>query len=108
MDGAGSRLRPLWVRVVLTADYLLTSTRNGCLCRRCSLPSCVRRRGRRYVVYSVLDAMLASAFDALEELELTLDALAATWTDEDGARRAPGDAAGDGRQPGDDAPPGDG
>ena len=29
--------------------------------------------------------MLASAFDALEELELTLDALAATWTDEDGA-----------------------
>jgi len=27
--------------------------------------------------------MLASAFDALEELELTLDALAATWTDDD-------------------------
>jgi hypothetical protein len=54
---AGSRLRPLWVRLVLTADYLLTFTRNG--------------------------AVLASAFDALEEIELTLNALAATWTDGD-------------------------
>jgi magnesium transporter len=42
-------------------------------------------RGRRYVVYSVLDAMLASTFDALEEVEVTLDALAATWTEDDDA-----------------------
>jgi hypothetical protein len=27
--------------------------------------------------------VLASAFDALEEIELTLNALAATWTDGD-------------------------
>ena len=85
VDGAGSRLRPLWVRVVLTADYLLTLHTE-----RVSLPAVLAPElrpegGRRYVVYSVLDAMLASAFDALEELELTLDALAATWTDEDGA-----------------------
>ena len=36
-------------------------------------------------MYAVLDEMLASTFDALEEVELKLDALAATWTDEDGA-----------------------
>jgi len=45
-------------------------------------------RGSRYVVYAVLDAMLTSTFDALEEVELTLDALAATLADEDGSRIA--------------------
>ena len=41
-DGAGSRLRPLWVRVVLTADYLLTLHEERVSLRRCSLPSCLR------------------------------------------------------------------
>jgi hypothetical protein len=36
--------------------------------------------------YSVVDAMLASTFEALEEVELRLDALASTSTDEDGAQ----------------------
>ena len=58
---ASSRLRPLQVRV-------LNST---------------PRHGGRSVVHSVLDAMLASTFDALEEVEPTLDALAATRTDGD-------------------------
>ena len=93
--------------MVLTADYLLTLHQERVSLPAVLAPELPPGRGRRYAVYSVLDAMLASAFDALEELELTLDALAATWTDDDGAR-APGGAAGHGRQPGDDAPPGDG
>jgi magnesium transporter len=44
-------------------------------------PDLPEERSKRYVVYSVLEAMLASTFDALEEVELRLDALAATWTD---------------------------
>ncbi len=76
VDGAGSRLRPLWVRVVLTADYLLTLHQERVSLPAVLAPELPPGRGRRYAVYSVLDAMIASAFDALEELELTLDALA--------------------------------
>jgi Bacterial regulatory proteins, luxR family len=39
-------------------------------------------RSRGYVVYSVLDAMLASTFSALGEVGLRLDALAGAWTGE--------------------------
>jgi magnesium transporter len=85
-NGAGSRLRPLRVRVVLTADYLLTLHEERVSLPAVLAPELPPGRDRRYAVYSVLDAMLASAFDALEELELTLDALAATWTDDAGAR----------------------
>jgi len=77
-DGAGSRLRPLWVRVVLTADYLLTLHEERVSLPAVLAPELPPARGRRYAVFSVLDAMVASAFDALEELALTLDALAAT------------------------------
>jgi magnesium transporter len=43
-------------------------------------------RSRRYVVYSVLDAVLTSGFDALGEVELRLDAAAARWSDENNVR----------------------
>jgi len=76
-DGAGSRLRPLCVRVVLTADYLLTLHEERVSLPAVLAPELPPARGRRYA-FSVLDAMVASAFDALEELALTLDAPAAT------------------------------
>ena len=38
-------------------------------------------RSERYVVYAILDAMLASAFDALNEVELKLEDLAVMSTD---------------------------
>ena len=79
------RLRPLRVHVVVTGDYLLTLHEEPVSLPAVLAPDLPPERGRRYVVYSVLDAMLASTFDGLEEVELTLDALAATWTDEDGA-----------------------
>ncbi len=84
VDEGSSRLRPLLVHVVVTEDYMVTLHEE-----RVSLPAALSDRptgrGRRYVVYSVLGAMLASTFDALDEVELTLDALAATWTDGDDA-----------------------
>ena len=69
---------------------------------------CGRSASRRYVVYSVLDAMLESTFAALDEVELTLEGLAATWATRRGrraeerscARRAPGSRpCGAGRRP---------
>ena len=83
-DEDAYRLRPIEVRVVVTGDYLLTAHEE-----RVSLPSALtpdlpEGRSERYVVYSVLDAMLASTFDALEEVELQLDALAETMAEDDG------------------------
>jgi magnesium transporter len=83
--GDGSRLCPLRVRVVLTAEYLLTVHEERVSLPAALAPELPPERGRHHVVYSVLDAMLASSFDALEEVELTLDALAATSTDGDAA-----------------------
>jgi magnesium transporter len=84
-DEAGYRLRPLEVRVLVTADYLLTLH-----AERVSLPAVLApdlppERSKRYVVYAVLDAMLTSSFEALEEVELSLDALAAAWSDGGGS-----------------------
>jgi magnesium transporter len=83
-EQAASRLRPVRVDVVVTADYLITLHDE-----RVSLPAVLAselppERDPRYVVYAVLDAMLETTFDGLEEVELTLEAVAATSTDEDG------------------------
>ncbi len=85
-DQAAYRLRPLQVQVLVTGDYLLTLHQE-----RISLPAVVapdlpEGRSKRYIVYSVLDAMLASTFAALAELELMLDTLAAASTDGGGGR----------------------
>jgi magnesium transporter len=79
------RLRPLDVRVVITTDYLLTLHEDPI-----SLPAALaaelpQGRSRRYVVYAVLDAMLDSTLDALEEVELKVEGLAATWDDGGGS-----------------------
>jgi magnesium transporter len=87
-DEAAFRSRPLEVRVVVTSDYLLTLH-----AERLSLPLLlgsdpVEDRSRRYVVYTVLAAMLDSTYAALEEVELRLESLAATW-DEGGGGGIP-------------------
>jgi magnesium transporter len=76
-EKAAYRLRPIQVQVIVTSDYLLTVHD-----ARVSLPALLpidlpQGRSRGYVVYSVLDAMLVSASDALEEVEESLDSLAA-------------------------------
>ncbi|MGZ8650180.1 MAG: CorA family divalent cation transporter, partial [Solirubrobacteraceae bacterium] len=70
---AAFRLRPLEVRVVITTDYLLTLHED-----QISLPAALaadlpQERSRRYVVYAVLDAMLESTLDALEEVDLRVE-----------------------------------
>jgi magnesium transporter len=78
---AAFRLRPIEVRVVITTDYLLTLHEDPI-----SLPAALaadlpQERSRRYVVYAVLDAMLDSTLDALEEVDLRVEGLAETWDD---------------------------
>ena len=67
------------VQVLVTSDYLLTLHDE-----RVSLPAVPRSdlprgRSKGYVVYSVLDAILATTSDALDEVELRLDSLVAAW-----------------------------
>jgi Mg2+ and Co2+ transporter CorA len=74
-------LLPVEVHVLVSGAYLLTLHEE-----RASLPDVLAPytpEGRReqYVIYAVLDAIVASAFDALYELELTLDDLAVMTTD---------------------------
>ena len=77
-EKAAYRLRPIQVHVVVTSDYLLTLHDE-----RVALPAALAidippGRTKGYVVYLVLDAMLVSASDALEEVEESLDSLAAS------------------------------
>ncbi len=71
------RLRGIEVNVLVHGDYLLTVHRE-----RVSLPSLLPEysaegRSEQYVVYAVLDAMAATAFDALSETELALEGIQA-------------------------------
>jgi magnesium transporter len=77
-DKAAYRLRPIRVHVVVTSDYLLTLHEE-----RVALPAVLatdlpQGRSKGYVVYSVLDALLVSASEALEEVEESLESLAAS------------------------------
>ncbi len=77
-DRTALRFRPLALSVVVTGEYLLTLHQEPL-----SLPAALaadlpEQRAKGYVVYSVLDAMVASMFDALQEVELRLDTLAET------------------------------
>jgi magnesium transporter len=74
-------LRAVEVHVLVCREYLLTLHEE-----RVSLPKELALdipagRSEQYVVYTVLEAMVTSAFDALNEVELRLDDLATTSTD---------------------------
>jgi magnesium transporter len=84
--GGGAGLQPLEVHVLMTGDYLLTLHEEDVSLPAVLAPELPEERSKRYVVYSVLDAMLATTFRALDEVELTLDEVAARWTGEDGGR----------------------
>jgi magnesium transporter len=73
------RERPLEVHVVVTSDYVLTVHTEPLSLPALLEPGVLKERSRRYVVYSVLDAMLESTFGALAEVDGRLEALAATW-----------------------------
>ncbi|HET7054425.1 MAG TPA: CorA family divalent cation transporter [Solirubrobacterales bacterium] len=81
-DGADAPgLRAIEVNVLVHGDYLLTAHREAV-----SLPSLLPEysaegRSEQYVVYAVLDAMVATAFDALSDTELALEAIQVQTTD---------------------------
>ena len=82
---AAYRLRPIQVQVVVTSEYLLTLHDE-----RVALPALLaiglpQGRSKGFVVYSVLDAIIVSASDALEEVEESLDGLAASLAGAGGA-----------------------
>ena len=75
------RLRAVEVHVLVSGDYLLTLHQERVSVPHLLAPYTLEGRSEQYVVYSVLDAMVASGFDALNEVELTLDDLAVMSTD---------------------------
>jgi len=86
-DGAPPGLRSIGVNVLVHGDFLLTAHREPV-----SLPQLLPNynpegRSEQYVVYAVLDAMVATAFDALSDTELALEALQMTTTDSIGPAR---------------------
>lgn len=69
------RVGAIEVNVLVHGDFLLTAHRE-----RVSLPSLLpgyseEGRSEQYIVYAVLDAMVATAFDALNNTELALEGL---------------------------------
>ena len=85
-DDSQYRLQAVPVRGADTGDYLLSIHQE-----RVSLPARLapympEGRSEQYAVYAVLDAMIASAFDALNEVEDALDDLSLTSTDLRGGR----------------------
>ena len=69
------RVGAIEVNVLVHGDYLLTAHRE-----RVSLPGILpgyseEGRSEQYIVYAVLDAMVATAFDALNNTELALEGL---------------------------------
>ena len=74
-EGLPSRLLPIEVHVVVSGEYMLTLHRE-----RISLPDLLPHdspegRSEQYVVYAILDGMVATGFDALNEAEMTLESL---------------------------------
>ena len=73
--GEPQPLHPIDVNVLVHGDYVLTAHREPV-----SLPELLpgytpEGRSEQYVVYAVLDAMVATAFDALSDTELALEGL---------------------------------
>jgi magnesium transporter len=79
--GSSDPLQPIEVHVLISGAYMLTLHVEAV-----SLPDVLdvdppAGRSERYLVYSILDAMVGTAFDALGEVESTLEGLQLMSTD---------------------------
>ena len=79
-------MRSVGVHVLVGSDYLLTVHEERAALPVLLAPRLPEGRSRQYIVYAVLEAMIASAFDALNEVEETLDELAVMSADLRGGR----------------------
>jgi magnesium transporter len=80
-EGTHFRLQPVEVHVLVSGEYLVTLHEEHVPLVDLVAASSPEGRSEQYLVYAVLDAMAASAFDALSEVESTLDDLAVMSTD---------------------------
>jgi magnesium transporter len=78
---ADQPLRPIEVHVLVCGDYLLTVHEERISLPRLLAPEAPEGRSEQYVVYSILDAMVATGFDALNEAESSLEGLQLMSTD---------------------------
>ena len=74
-------LHALEVHVLISGDYILTAHQEPLSLPDLLSPDTPERRSEQYVVYSILDAMVATGFDALNEAELTLEGMQLMSTD---------------------------
>jgi magnesium transporter len=74
-------LRPVEVHVLVSGEYLLTVHEERLPLPRLLDITTPEGRSEQYVVYAILDAMVASAFDALSDAEMTLEDLQGMSTD---------------------------
>jgi magnesium transporter len=86
-DESAPGLHPVAVNVLVHGDYLLTVHREDVSLPRVLPGYHPEGRSEQYVVYAVLDAMVATAFDALSDTELALEELQITTTDGVGGAR---------------------
>ena len=89
-DEAAYRLRPLQTHVLVTGDYLLTLHDERVSLPALLAPDLPEGRGQGYAVYSVLDAMLGTTSDALEEVEVGLDTVGSACAEGGGGRAVRG------------------
>jgi magnesium transporter len=83
--GEGDELRdrsnPIEVHLLVTGDYLLTLHQERVSLPDRLAPNVLEGRSEQYIVYAVLEAMVTTAFDVLNEVELTLEDLSVMSTD---------------------------
>jgi magnesium transporter len=74
-------LRAVEGHVLITGDYILTVHQSQLSLPKELSPQTPEGRSEQYVVYAILDAMVATGFDELNEAELTLEGMQLTSTD---------------------------
>ena len=80
-EGQLFRLHGVEVHVVVTGEFILTLHEEPASLPALLTPDIPEGRSEQYAVYAILDAMIVSAFDALNEVETMLEDLAVTSTD---------------------------
>ena len=80
-DGTGPPMRPVEVHVLISGEYLLTLHEQRLSLPKLLSPATPEGRSEQYVVYAILDAMVATGFDALNQAELELEKLQLLSTD---------------------------
>jgi Bacterial regulatory proteins, luxR family len=95
-EQAAYRLRPMEVQVLVTNDYLLTQHDERVSLPAVLAPDLPPDGARKTSSIRCSTQMLATTFDALDEVELRPDTLVAAWTEGDGGNAHERDAMGAG------------